>query len=63
MENKCEGCFGEVKPPYCAIKDLYTDFDDCPCMSCLVKVMCSIVCKERKDYYKNRGMSKDECAE
>ncbi len=39
------------KPPYCAIKDLYTDFDDCPCMRCLVKAMCSKVCKERKDYY------------
>lgn len=51
MNNLCCNCFGMDKPPYCAIKDLYTDLDDCPCMNCLVKVMCSEVCKERKKYY------------
>lgn len=63
MHSDCEGCFGAVSPCYCAIRDLYANYDDCPCMNCLIKIMCSVVCKERKDYYTNRGMPKDECGE
>ncbi len=50
--NECEGC---LLPPMCAIKDEYADYDDCPCINCLVKVMCSIVCQERMDYFIIRG--------
>lgn len=57
MHNDCEGC---LLPSSCGIKDLYDNYDDCPCMNCLVKVMCSIVCKERMDYYKTRGVSKEK---
>lgn len=58
MNTDCESCFGSVPPCYCAIKDVYIDHSDCPCMNCLIKIMCSTVCQERKDYFENRKMLK-----
>lgn len=39
---------------YCSITDLFDNYDDCPCLKCLVRVICNKVCQERVDYYRKR---------
>ncbi len=42
--KRCEGC-----RITCAI--LAAERESCPCSECLVKVMCTRMCKERYEYY------------
>lgn len=44
-KGKCKGCDSYISLCYFF---KYKIIDKCPCLECLVKVMCSISCPERK---------------
>jgi len=49
-DNKqCEGCNLKYSCYLKVILNIPTDI--CPCMNCLVKVMCSKRCRERRDKF------------
>ena len=48
--DKMGGCKGCNRSYGCALRHPF--LINCPCMDCLVKAMCSNVCKERQMYYK-----------
>lgn len=52
INKECEGCSINS---ICILKTSRLDSKTnenikCPCMNCLLKVMCSVICKEYKDY-------------
>ena len=47
MNLECKGCKAKYKP--CVLSDNIPD--DCPCQTCLVKVMCGGTCDEFDKYY------------
>ena len=49
MENdKCKGCGVFIKSVGCGVKDSKYK-SKCPCRDCLVKVICSVRCNDRRD--------------
>ncbi len=47
--KRCKGC-GAI----CEIKSFATlaaERENCPCFECLIKVMCTDMCRERDEYY------------
>jgi hypothetical protein len=48
FNNYCTGCCGDST---CFITDKMNADEICPCGNCLLKAMCSEVCKERKKFF------------
>ncbi len=46
MHNTCDEC----SVIYC-LAERMDNGKNCPCVNCLIKVMCSVSCKEFCDYY------------
>jgi hypothetical protein len=47
-KDKCFGCELLETVDHCYIRH-HNRIDDCPCINCLVKNMCSMACKEWHD--------------
>lgn len=52
----CDGCSStrssEDQIPLCLVFHVKDKFGGCPCMECLLKVMCSHMCDERLQFFK-----------
>jgi len=46
-KSECKGC--QAKYEECLLSDNIPD--DCPCQTCLVKVMCTTICDKFDAYY------------
>ncbi len=49
----CDGCIGLTGEFYCQVRH-YTWYSNCPCLSCLVKPICTKSCQGRVDYYMDK---------
>lgn len=60
MENECKGCT-VYEDQICAIRlnPRISETLQCPCMNCLVKIMCIGVCQEFNTYVKISGKEKE----
>ncbi len=50
MIDECKGCRIIRRFSRCFFRDVGL-VEKCPCVQCLVKVMCKDKCENRKDYY------------
>ena len=46
LNKKCEGCNYKNLP--CLLKYNYKLVSRCPCCNCLIKMVCTKICEERK---------------
>ncbi len=61
--NDCKGCYSSVKELgviKCSVlhgmkrqPNLFTRFPMCPCVDCIVKMMCKILCQEFSEFSTN----------
>lgn len=58
LDEECKGCLGATKDPTmqarytgkCSMLPRYKSLE-CPCLTCLIKVICEIDCELIKDYF------------
>lgn len=49
MDDICDGCFIKDRIGYC-FTHAVENGENCPCVNCLIKVICSKACEDRINY-------------